>query len=89
MGPEQAVDLNVDTDGRPVKVIFQRWSNANAEKVFQLQPFGDYLSGFQEFNGFQLPTRVEAGNFFETDDYSPFFRVTVTSARFSGQAAAH
>jgi hypothetical protein len=81
-GLEQAVDLTVGTDGRPTKVLFQRWSNANPNKTFQLQPFGGYVSEFKDFNGFRLPTRVEAGNFFGTDDYFPFFRVNVTSVRF-------
>ena len=79
---EQAVDLTVDAAGRPVKVVFQRWSNANPAKTFQLQPFGGYLSDFRDFNGFRLPTRVEAGNHFETDDYFAFFKATVTDVRF-------
>lgn len=81
-GLEQAVDLTVDADGRLTKVIFQRWSDANPEKTFQLQPFGGYLSDYREFNGFRLPTRVEAGNHFETDDYFAFFKATVTAVRF-------
>ena len=82
MGMKQAVDVTVDTEGRPVKVVFQRWSNANPAKKFQFQPFGGYLSHYQEFGGFRLPTRVEAGNSFETDDYFPFFNATVTSVQF-------
>lgn len=80
-GLEQAVDLSVDTDGRPTRVVFQRWSNANTAKEFQLQPFGGYLSEYKEFSGFHLPTRIEAGNFFETDEYFPFFKVIVTSVQ--------
>lgn len=81
-GLQQAVDLSVETDGRPSKVVFQRWSNANADRVFQLQPFGGYLSDYRDFGGFRLPTRIEAGNFFLTDDYFPFFKATVTAVRF-------
>jgi hypothetical protein len=81
-GLEQSVDLTVDDDGRPAKVVFQRWSDANPAKTFQLQPFGGYLSEYENFGGFRLPTRVEAGNHFETDDYFPFFKATVTSVRF-------
>ena len=81
-GMEQAVDVFVDADGRPEKVVFQRWSNANPAKKFQLQPFGGYLSDYKEFGGFRLPTRVEAGHSFATDDYFPFFKATVTSIRF-------
>lgn len=81
-GLEQAVDVTVDAKGQPEKVVFQRWSNANPAKTFQAQPFGGYLSDYREFNGFRLPTRVEAGNHFETDDYFAFFKATVTAVRF-------
>lgn len=81
-GLEQAVDVFVDPDGRPGKVVFQRWSDANPGKKFQLQPFGGHLSQFRNFNGFRLPTCVEAGNWFDTDDYFPFFKAIVTSVRF-------
>ncbi len=79
---EQTVDVTVGEDGQPMQVVFQRWSNANPDKVFQLQPFGGYLSEFRLFEGFRLPTRVQAGNFFGTDDYFEFFKVAVTSVTF-------
>lgn len=79
----QAVDLYLDEDGKPRKVIFQRWSDANPDKVYQLQPFGGYLSHFRNFSGYQLPTRIEAGNFFDTDNYFPFFRVDVAAIDFT------
>lgn len=82
-GMEQAVDVVVAEDGRPLQVSFDRWSNANPEKVHRLQPFGGYLSEFREFDGFVLPTRVEAGNFFATDDYFPFFIAEVKAVEFS------
>jgi len=81
-GLEQAVDVTVDIEGRPLKVVFQRWSDANPEKVFQVQPFGGYLSNHSHFDGFRLPTRIEAGNFFETQEYFPFFKATVKDIRF-------
>ena len=85
-GLEQSVDITVDTQGRPVRVSFARWSNANPDKVFRLQPFGGYLSEFREFGGYRLPTHVEAGNMFGTDEYFPFFIVDVTDIRFPGAA---
>jgi len=81
-GLEQSVDLTVDEQGRPVKVLFQRWSNANSDKTYRLQPFGGYLSNYKEFEGFHLPTHVEAGNHFETEAYFPFFRADVIDIRF-------
>lgn len=79
---EQAVDLTVDCDGAPVEVRFERWSDANPEKVYQFQTFGGYLSACRTFDGFTIPTNVEAGNFFGSDDYFPFFLVDVTGVRF-------
>jgi len=37
-GLTQAVDVTVDAEGRPVRVVFQRLSNANPDKVHRLQP---------------------------------------------------
>lgn len=79
---EQAVDVTVDAEGRPVEVIFQRWSNANPDKVHRLQPFGAVMSDFREAGGYRLPFRVEAGNLFGTEDYFPFFIAKVTGIRF-------
>lgn len=78
----QSVDLTLSAHGQPLLVCFQRWSNANPEKQHRLQPFGGYLSEFRTFDGFRLPTHVEAGNHFETDQYFPFFVANVTSVEF-------
>lgn len=80
----QAVDITLDPEGRPVEVTFQRWSNANPDKVFRLQPFGATMSDFREVGGYRLPFRVEAGNLFGTEDYFPFFIAEVTGIRFPG-----
>ncbi len=81
-GLSQAVDLTVSAEGQPLVVRFHRWSNANPEKQYRLQPFGGYLSEFRWFNGFHLPTHVEAGNHFETEQYFPFFVADVTAVDF-------
>ena len=81
-GLEQSVDVTMAENGRPLHVSFMRWSNANPDKVHRLQPFVGYLSEYREFNGFRLPTHVEAGNNFGTEDYFPFFIVDVTDITF-------
>ena len=83
---EQAVDVTLDAQGQPVKVAFQRWSNANPDKVHRLQPFGGYLSDYREVGGYRLPFRVEAGNMFGTKDYFPFFLAEITDIRFPSAA---
>lgn len=60
----------------------QRWSNANPEKKYRLQLFGGYLSEFRLFGGFRLPTHVEAGNHFDTDQYFPFFVADLSAVEF-------
>ncbi|MCE8025236.1 DUF6544 family protein [Billgrantia aerodenitrificans] len=80
---EQAIEIAVAENGQPRWVQFQRWSDANPEKEWRLQPFGGYLDDFQNFEGFTLPTKVEAGNHFGTEAYFPFFRVRVEEVRFS------
>lgn len=83
-GLSQAVDVTVDDAGRPVVVSFQRWTNANSEKVHRLQPFGAMMSDFREVGGYRLPFRVEAGNMFGTEEYFPFILADVTEIRFPG-----
>ncbi len=78
----QSVDVTVGADGRSTQVEFPRWTNANLEKAFRLQPFGGYLSEFRTFDGFTLPTHVEAGNHFGTENYFPFFIADVHDVRF-------
>jgi len=78
----QTVDLLLNAQGQPVKVVFQRWSNANAEGIHRLQPFGGFLSDFRQVDGFRVPFHVEAGNHFGTEDYFPFFIADVTRVSF-------
>ncbi len=81
-GMLQEVDVTVAQDGKPLQVIFQRWSAANPDQVHRLQPFGGKLSEFRDFQGYMLPTHVEAGNFFGTDDYFPFYIADITEVSF-------
>lgn len=85
-GNRQQVDLIVDAEGRLEWVVFERWSNANSEGTYRHQPFGGHLSDYREFEGFMLPTHVEAGNHYGTGEYFPFFIANVTAVRFSNQA---
>lgn len=81
-GFSQSVDVTINADGFPEKVVVQRWSNANPESVYRLQPFGGYLSEFKKFDGYMLPTRVEGGNFIDTDEYFPFYKAEIDEVKF-------
>ncbi|WP_018952889.1 DUF6544 family protein [Thioalkalivibrio sulfidiphilus] len=81
----QSLEIEVAEDGQPLWVMIPRWSNANPEGKWRVQPFGGTLDGFKDFGGFALPTRVEGGNHFGTGDYFPFFRARVEDVRFPAQ----
>lgn len=78
----QTVEVSVAADGRPTQVVFPRWSDANPEKKYRLQMFGGYLSAFKEVQGYRVPTHVEAGNFFGSDAYFPFFIADVNAVSY-------
>jgi hypothetical protein len=80
----QTVDVTIAGDGCPEMVVIPRWTDANPEKAYRLQPFGGFLSRFREFDGYKLPTHVEGGNFIGTDAYFPFYKAQVESIRFLG-----
>jgi len=78
----QSVELTIEVNGRPSKVVIQRWSNENRDRMFREQPFGGYLSDFREVHGYRLPMRVEGGNLIGTEDYFPFFKAHIRDIRF-------
>ncbi len=74
--------MTLAKDGRVIEVVAPRWSDANPEKVFQIQPFGGTMEAEATFAGYTIPSRVQVGNMFGTDAYLPFFNATITEARF-------
>jgi hypothetical protein len=83
-GERFSLDLTIAPDGRPTSFVMMRWSDANPEKRFHLQPFGGTILETGTFDGYTIPTRVELGNHVGTDAYFPFFVARVTGARYLG-----
>ncbi len=93
-GPESAVvrfdgapgiepmEMVFDGQGNLLSVAAQRWSDANPEKTYRLQPFGGRMLEMGSFQGFLIPTRVELGNHFGTPAWEPFFHASITAAEF-------
>jgi hypothetical protein len=59
-----------------------RWSDANPEKKFRLQPFGGTIEAEAGFGGFTIPSDIKVGNHYGTDTYFPFFQARITSAEY-------
>ncbi|EEW26198.1 DUF6544 family protein [Rhodobacter ferrooxidans] len=75
----EPVMLRIDAEGRITEAFTQRWSSANADKVYRLQPFGGHCRGWGSFHGFTIPTELQAGNFFGTPQFVPFFVARLTA----------
>ncbi len=78
----EPVDMTLDPDGRVLEVMTMRWSDANPDKAFRLQPFGGSMEAETSFQGFTIPSLVKVGNHFGTDDYLPFFQAQITKAEY-------
>ena len=74
--------LTIDKEGGLVEVVGLRWSNANRDKSFRLQPFGGMVKAERRFGGFTIPSQVSIGNHYGTPDFLPFFQAEITSARY-------
>jgi len=74
--------LTLSPQGDPVEMWAMRWSDANPEKRYRLQPFGGRVLETREVQGFRVPTRVELGNGWGTPAYTPFFLATIGTVRF-------
>jgi hypothetical protein len=80
--PPIAIELTLNADGTVREVAGQRWSNANPERRFRLQPFGGTILESATFGGFTIPAEVQVGNHYGTADYLPFFQARIVGARF-------
>lgn len=78
----EPIRLVLDADGRPVELVTQRWSNANALRHHRLQAFGGRVLQHREWQGFRVPSEVEIGNGYGRSDYRPFFRARIDSLRY-------
>jgi len=73
----------LDSSGAVREVVGQRWSNANRDRTFRLQPFGGTMGADRTFQGLTIPTEIAAGNHYGTADYLPFFQVRLINATYS------
>jgi hypothetical protein len=80
--PPITLTIKLNAEGAVQEVVGQRWSNANAEQAFRLQPFGGTVRADRTFEGLTIPSRVAVGNHFGTAEYLPFFQAEVTRARY-------
>lgn len=76
------MQITLDTNGDLTEVHTLRWSDANPDKTYRLQPFGGRMFETAVFQGFRIPVRVALGNHWGTPDYAPFFHATIIHAEY-------
>jgi hypothetical protein len=76
------VQVTLNAEGDMIEVWSLRWSDANPDKRYRLQPFGGRMLDWAEYRGFRIPSRVEMGNHWGTPDHAPFFKADITRADY-------
>ena len=73
------VHLHIAPDGRLLHLVAQRWGEVS-KGTFAYLPFGADVHEERRFGDLVVPSRVTAGWNYGTDNYSPFFKATITTA---------
>ena len=76
------MDLILDAQGDILALTAMRWSDANADHAFRLQPFGGRVLQTAQLGGFTIPVQVELGNLWGTAAFDDFFHATITAAAY-------
>jgi hypothetical protein len=78
----EPIYLTLDAAGRVLEVTTLRWSNANPDRIYRLQPFGGRTLRHATHQGFTIPTAMEIGNLYGTPEYDPFFRAHLARVEY-------
>jgi hypothetical protein len=78
----EPMQITLDAEGNLTEVQVLRWTDANPDKAYRLQPFGGRMLEMGRHGGYLIPVRIELGNMYGTPEYAPFFLARVTRAEF-------
>lgn len=80
--------LIIDTRGKILKLYFPRWEESTEDNNWQYIPFGGEVKREQTFNKYTIPAEINAGGWFEKQNYFEFFRIRIEQAKFTnGQSS--
>ena len=78
----EPIHLTLDATGQALEMTTMRWSEANPNRTYRLQPFGGRMLAHGTDQDFSIPTAMEIGNLYGTPDYAPFFRARLTRVAY-------
>jgi hypothetical protein len=78
----EPIRLVLDAEGRVAEATVMRWTDANPERRYRLQPFGGQMTDHATHQGFTVPVAMEIANMVGTPEHAPFFRARITGVRF-------
>lgn len=71
-----------DTKGKLLKISLPRWGDKTEDGSHSYIPFGGDILEEKTFDGFTVPSQVNAGWWFGTDKYFDFFHANIERAEF-------
>jgi hypothetical protein len=81
-GETVPLTLEIDSDGRLLRLSFPRWGDQTEDQHFAYIPFGSEVQREQTIGGYTIPAQVSAGWGFGTDRYVESFRAIFEQAQF-------
>jgi hypothetical protein len=80
--PEIVFEMTFAPNGALREIVGERWSNANPQKTFRLQPFRGTMDEEATFGGYTIPVKLSVGNHYGREEYLPFFQAEIIEATF-------
>jgi hypothetical protein len=79
------LEMSIDDNGSLKSISMNRWGNFFDKKNYSYIPFGGNVLEEKDFNGFIIPSKINAGWMYGTEQYDEkgeFFRVEIDDAKF-------
>ncbi|OKH23163.1 DUF6920 family protein [Chroogloeocystis siderophila] len=83
-GEPVTLTLTIDTNGKPIKLSFPRWSDLAKDIDWTYIPMGGEFPAEHNFGGYTIPSQVILGYWFGTDQYYESFHGTLEQVEFLG-----
>jgi hypothetical protein len=81
-GEPVTLTLGIDADGKLLESYALRWGDRTQDGSWAYIPMGGKCYAERTFGGFTIPSRVEAGWWFGSEQYFEFFQGAIEQAEY-------